>query len=1086
MSRSFRRVNLLLPLAAVLFLKTISASGAEWKQLHGQAPLAAGKLTALGRLPATNVLHLAIGVPLRDPAALDQYLAEVYDPASPNRHRFLTPQEFTARFGATEADFAAVKNFALTNGFKINGDFGGRMTIAVTAKAADVERAFHLRLNRFKHPTDAREFFAPDTEPTVDARLAVLDVQGLNDYSRPHPNFRRSDLNRYVANNGSSPDGVSYLGDDFRRAYAPGSSLTGAGQQVGLFQFNGFYASDISAYAALAGGGRSGIVIQTVLTDSYNGTPASGSTEVSIDIEMVMAMAPGLSRIVVFEADPNTGSELTILASMVTNTAIKQFSCSWQGWNSFASATSENYFKQMAVQGQSFFNASGDADAYLPGALDDPVQYNYPSSSPNITQVGGTVLTMNGSGVSYASETVWNKGGGGSGGIRGGSGGGVSSNAIPAWQQGVSMAANGGSWTGRNVPDVAMPAANCYIKYGNGKTGVFGGTSCAAPLWAGFMALANQQLAAVSGSTNSSLGFANPALYEIARQSIYTSAFHDITTGNNSWSNSPSQFYAVPGYDLCTGLGTPSGTNLINALTRPDPLVVISNTGSAFGPVAGPFPFQNFILTNTGAVPLNWSIINTSAWFNVSADSGTLAAGAAAPVTVSLASAANSLPPGTYLAALWFSNATTQVTRYRLFTVSVVDPLWLLSTNPATIYGPAGGPFNPPSQTFVLTNLSPTAFSWSLSNSASWLTVSPAGGTLAGNSSVTVTVAGNTNTLALAGGTNVAALVFSNQTSHLAQRLSVTAIIGQNLVQNPGFETGDATGWTIADASGYTAVSSQTRSHSGVYCVVGGAYLTMGTVSQTLPTLPGQTYLFSFWVYNPSNGVTEIAQAKWNGANVYASTNTVIPGWLNKKYILTATGASTVIQFAMRNDEFAYFLDDISVVPVNLPAVTQQPSGSTNLAGDTVFFTAAATGSLPLAYQWRTNGISLADGGVVSGATNTFLTLAGVTTNHAGNYTLVVTNAYGAVTSGVAVLTVVLRTNSTPEIALASPQPGAVDLQLAGGYGLSYVLESRTDLVAGAWSPVATNIADYTGVWRFTDFGVTTNPARFYRLKLAQ
>jgi hypothetical protein len=145
-----------------------------------------------------------------------------------------------------------------------------------------------------------------------------------------------------------------------------------------------------------------------------------------------------------------------------------------------------------------------------------------------------------------------------------------------------------------------------------------------------------------------------------------------------------------------------------------------------------------------------------------------------------------------------------------------------------------------------------------------------------------------------------------------------------------------------------------------------------------------------------------------------------------------------------------------------------------------------ASGSLPLAYQWRTNGISLADGGSISGSLGNVLTLAGLTTNSTGNYSLVITNAYGSVTSSVARLVVVYRTNSTPEIALGSPQPGVLNLQLAGGYGLSYVLESRTNLVAGAWPSIATNVADITGAWRFTDSGMASNPARFYRLNLVQ
>ena len=163
---------------------------------------------------------------------------------------------------------------------------------------------------------------------------------------------------------------------------------------------------------------------------------------------------------------------------------------------------------------------------------------------------------MNGSGASWASETVWNWGN------NTGSGGGISPNyAIPSWQTSVSMAANGGSTANRNIPDVALTADAVDVVYSNGLSGTFGGTSCAAPLWAGFCALVNQQSAALGGTN---VGFLNPALYAIATNGNYAACFHDITTGNNMGTNTPGSFNAVTNYDLATGLGTPNGTNLIN------------------------------------------------------------------------------------------------------------------------------------------------------------------------------------------------------------------------------------------------------------------------------------------------------------------------------------------------------------------------------------------------------------------------------------------------------------------------------------------------------------------------------------------
>ena len=261
-------------ISAMLILPTMPVQAQGRQVLHGHVTEAVSRLTPIGRLPATRELRLAIGLPLRDPAGLDQFLAEVYDPASPNYRHFLTPEEFTARFSATEADYAAVKDFALTNGFKITTEHGNRLLLDVVGRAADVERAFRIKLQTYRHPTEGREFFAPDTEPTVDAGLAMADIQGLSDYSRPHPNLHRVAPSTTAPSNGSAPDGVSYLGNDFRNAYIPGAtSLTGAGQVVGLFQADGYYPSDIATYAAAAGNGRTNIVIQAVLLDSYNGNP---------------------------------------------------------------------------------------------------------------------------------------------------------------------------------------------------------------------------------------------------------------------------------------------------------------------------------------------------------------------------------------------------------------------------------------------------------------------------------------------------------------------------------------------------------------------------------------------------------------------------------------------------------------------------------------------------------------------------------------------------------------------------------------------------------------------------------------------
>lgn len=326
------------------------------------------------------------------------------------------------------------------------------------------------------------------------------------------------------------------------------------------FELDDFYTSDIQSYEGDSG--LSNVPLTRITVDGYvSGSPGSDSDEVSLDIEMAISMAPALSGVIIYEG-PNLNNYTApdmVLNCMATNDAAKQLSCSWV-FN--IDATTVQTFQQFVAQGQSFFQASGDSGAY-PGSPDPP------TDDPYITSVGGTTLTTSSSGA-WQSEKVWSWFPGqqyaSSGGIS-------SSNPIPSWQAPVSMASNQGSTTMRNLPDVALTADNVWVLYGGGQSGEYGGTSCAAPLWAGFTALVNQQAAI---NRRPPVGFLNPAFYALGLGTNYTTAFHDITSGNNTNLSSPNKFYAVPGYDLCTGWGTPNGTSMINALAPPATNPIIS------------------------------------------------------------------------------------------------------------------------------------------------------------------------------------------------------------------------------------------------------------------------------------------------------------------------------------------------------------------------------------------------------------------------------------------------------------------------------------------------------------------------------
>lgn len=565
-------------LAALLLFFARPAQAVERQTLHGHVPAAVAEyhLQPTGRLPAANQLHIVINLPPRDNETLSKLFREIYDPASTNFHRYLTPEEFTERFGPTEEDYQSIIDFAQTNGLTVESTTPSRSLVVVNGSVADIERVLHVKMLLYQHPTEARAFFAPDTEPSLDLKTTVQVIGGLNNFIIPHPYGSGKpvpfDRAAFPSNgNGGSGGGGLFLGSDFRHAYASGVTLNGAGEAIGLFEYGGYNLSDIQAYESLAG--YSPTPLYNVFLNGITSNKAGGANtvEISGDIEMSLAMAPGVEDVVVYEGNSGVDSSgNTIFDEMAQPTQHEplphQISCSW-GFS--ADSATSNKFVRFAVQGQSFFLASGDGGAF-------PTQSGGPSSNegaePNETQVGGTEMIMTGSGATWNAETVWNNPGEGN--QFASSGGVFTGEPIPDYQLGISMTANKGSTQNRNAPDVAMVADNILIILTTFSTNgvpttdvtwTSWGTSFASPLWAGFTALANQQ-ATAEGKPR--VGFINPTLYAIGKGTYYnyTNCFHDIAVGNNTWSNSPTLYPATKGYDLCTGWGSPEGQNLINAM----------------------------------------------------------------------------------------------------------------------------------------------------------------------------------------------------------------------------------------------------------------------------------------------------------------------------------------------------------------------------------------------------------------------------------------------------------------------------------------------------------------------------------------
>lgn len=197
-------------------------------------------------MPRSERLALAIGLPLRNLDELNTLVNQLVDPKSRNFRRYLTPAQFTERFGPTETDYQALTSFIEANGLSITATHPNRMILDVGGTAAQIESAFHVNMTYWRHPTRG-EFFAPDREPSLDAGVAILHISGLDNFAIPRPMDLQSRPLRTAEEQiyGSGPGGL-FNGTDYRNAYAPSVTMNGAGQSVGLLEFDGFYPMDLA------------------------------------------------------------------------------------------------------------------------------------------------------------------------------------------------------------------------------------------------------------------------------------------------------------------------------------------------------------------------------------------------------------------------------------------------------------------------------------------------------------------------------------------------------------------------------------------------------------------------------------------------------------------------------------------------------------------------------------------------------------------------------------------------------------------------------------------------------------------------
>ena len=514
------------------------AAGGTHFELAGRRPVLPGAQDA-GSWPRHDTVELSVLL-RRGSAPSELPSMSALGQVPMVERRYLTRAQFAAIHSARVEDVTRVREEFSRQGLAVGAVDRVSRTVKLSGTAADVERVFDVELHRFDHPsTPYRAPLGPVRLP-VELRGPVTGVFGLDTRPPLRPHFRRN----------ADPQAVGYSPLAVGTAYDFPTNLTGVGQCVGLLEFGGGFAdSDLTSFFGGLGVSVPEVSVVSVdgATNAPTGDPSGPDGEVELDIELAGALAPA-ARLVVYFA-PNTEQGFVDAIGAAVHDATNRpaiVSVSWGGpeesWSTPSRTAFEAAVQDGAIQGVTVLAASGDQGA-SDGGPAGTREVDFPASSPYVVGCGGTHLQLTAGAV--VAETVWNDLAQG----EGATGGGVSEAfARPAYQSGSSVPPAPNGFAGRGVPDVAGDAdpETGYAVFVDGSAAVIGGTSAVAPLWAALVARLGEGL-------GKPLGYANPLLYSPSAGS----GLHGITSGNNGG------YSAGPGWNPCTGLGSPRGTQLL-------------------------------------------------------------------------------------------------------------------------------------------------------------------------------------------------------------------------------------------------------------------------------------------------------------------------------------------------------------------------------------------------------------------------------------------------------------------------------------------------------------------------------------------